>query len=284
MTPSHDRGPESVGPGRLVADAGDARLTVDAAAGGRISSLVVAGQELLVTAADYPVGWGCYPMAPFAGRIRDGRFPFSGRSYQVPRNLPPHAIHGTVFTRPWTVTGPDTMAIDLGPDWPFAGRVRQCFRLRGDALRVELALDADEPMPASLGWHPWFRRVLAGTDGRATAPSGEVELEFEAGAMWVRDGAGIPTGEHIPPGPRPWDDCFTDITAGPRLVWPGALSLEVRSDAEQWVVYDAPDALCVEPQTAPPNFPTIAPVTVVPDAPLEAWMEFRWELAAATAD
>ena len=112
----------------LVLRADTTVLTVSPAEGGRMTSLIVDGHELLVTEGDGPIRWGSYPMAPWAGRIRDGRFTFRGRAHELPPNLPPHAIHGTVFERPWTVTGPDSMTIDLGPAWPFAGRVANASR------------------------------------------------------------------------------------------------------------------------------------------------------------
>ena len=34
--------------------------------------------------------------------------------------MPPHAIHGTVLDRRWHAIDASTIAIDLGPDWPFA--------------------------------------------------------------------------------------------------------------------------------------------------------------------
>ena len=83
--------------------AGTARVLIDAEHGGRIASLSVAGMELLVNAGASALDWGCYPMAPFAGRIRNGRFSFKGTEHQLPRNAAPHAIHGTVFERPWEV-------------------------------------------------------------------------------------------------------------------------------------------------------------------------------------
>ena len=81
---------------RLVLRTADAELTIDATDGGRFASLVVDGHELLLTDGAGPIWWGCYPMAPFAGRIRDGRLDFQGHEYQLEQNLPPHAIHGTV--------------------------------------------------------------------------------------------------------------------------------------------------------------------------------------------
>ena len=263
----------------LTFAAGDARLTVSPAEGGRMTSLVVAGQELLVTEGAGPMRWGCYPMVPFAGRIRDGRFSFGGRTHQLPLNLPPHAIHGTGFYRPWTVVAPDTIAIDLGPDWPFAGRAHQRFAIRAGGLAVELSLEADQPMPGALGWHPWFRRTLTGSAGDPRPPSPPAELAFEADRMYVRDPDGMPTGTLSAPGPRPWDDCFTGVAVPPRLDWPGVLTVELRSSCDHWVVYDEPvEAICVEPQTAPPDFPTIDPRTVVPGEPLRATMDWHWWL------
>ena len=266
----------------LVLESGDACLTVDAQMGGRMTSLVVFGDELLVTHGDGPIRWGCYPMAPFAGRIREGRFTFDGRDVRLPLNLPPHAIHGTALERPWTVTAPDAMAIDLGPDWPFRGRVRQEFALDDDGLSVRLTLEADEAMPGAVGWHPWFRRTLAGTIASPRPPSGPVVLRFEPERMYRRGGDGLPTGELTDPGPRPWDDCFTGLHSAPRLTWPDRVALEIRSDCDHWVVYDERDeGLCVEPQTAPPDFPNIAPRRLEPGAPLHATMEWRWWPPAA---
>ena len=53
-------------------------------------------------------------MAPFAGRIRRGRFAFRGRDYELPLNMAPHAIHGVVFDRPWDVVSADTISVRLG--------------------------------------------------------------------------------------------------------------------------------------------------------------------------
>ena len=249
--------------------------------GGRISSLVVRGSELLVTEGDPAVMWGAFPMVPFAGRIRHGRFRFDDRDIQLAINFGPDAIHGTVFERPWQVdeASPATISIDLGPGWPFAGRVVQQFALSDSQLDVSLTLIADEPMPAALGWHPWFRRQLGGAaaDGRSAELSAPVEIHLDAAWMYLRDADDIPTGELVEPPAGPWDDCFTGLRSAPRLTWPGVLGLEVSSSCDHLVVYDEPrDAVCIEPQTAPPDFVNIAPSTTIPGVPLIATMTWRW--------
>jgi aldose 1-epimerase len=242
-----------------------------------MASLVVDGSELLARTGTGPIHWGCYPMVPYAGRIRDGVFEFEGRKIELPRTLPPHAAHGTVLDRPWTVVDERTLSIDLGPAWPFAGRVTQVFDLEAGELRASLTLESDERMPGAVGWHPWFRRRLTGTATRPAAASMPAVLRFDAARMFVRDASGIPTGDRVEPTPPPWDDCFTGLRSPPTLTWPEALTLEISSTCEYWVAYDEPaDTICIEPQTSPPDFVHDDPVIVSPGEPLTATMMWRW--------
>ena len=254
-----------------------ATITLDPEVGGRIASIVVDGLELLVTAADRSMEWGCYVMAPFAGRIRNGRFRFNGVEHQLPRNHGAHAIHGTVYDRPWKVEGTEQdralLSCDLGPDWPFSGRVAHEVVLEdsGLSLRLEIATD-DESFPAACGWHPWWRRRLS--------RGGPLEVDVDAASMWVRGPDGVPTGDLVsPPPPGPWDDCMTDLQSAPVLRWPGALELTVETTCDDLVVFDLPThAVCVEPQTGPPDALRLTPVLVEPGWPLVAEVTFRWRL------
>ena len=270
---------EPDGSGLLHLSAGAASATVVPAGGARIGSLEVAGRELLVTEAASPYGWGIFPMVPFAGRIRRGIVRFRGHTYTLPTTLPPHAIHGTLSDATWTVLGAPrvdhvVLTAALGAPWPFRGRVIHRVRLEPSALHASLELDAEEPMPAWVGWHPWFRRSVEGARD-------EVELRVEPGWMLARDGEGIPAGERVRPGPRPWDDAFTGLREAPRLRWPGVVELTVESSCRYWVIYDEePHGICVEPQTAPPDSVNWMPeeaVLVEPGRPLIATLTLRWK-------
>lgn len=228
--------------------AGDASVVIDHEHGGRLASLRVGDLELLIGQAENgedPLGWGLFPMAPWAGRIRHGRFTWGSRSRAVPLDAPPHAIHGTTYTRRWDVLGPGHLGCDLGDLWPWPGRVEQRVELEADQLSLTLEIEADSPMPVSAGWHPWFRRHLAGADVAVTLP---------AERMWRKDADGIPDGTLVDPAPGPWDDAFTALIGPVELTWPGVLHLAVESDCEHVVVFDEPaGAVCVEPQSAPPD-------------------------------
>ena len=269
-----DRDPDVAGAGAtdtLVLEAPGVSATVDLVAGGRLSSLRIDGHELLKTTGDGPFAWGSFPMVPFAGRIRDAILWFDGVRHDLPASMPPHAIHGTVLDRRWLPVDEGVIGVDLGPDWPFRGRAFQGFALGPDSLTCRLELHADEPMPASIGWHPYLLRRIDGVG----AP---LELELDAGAMLVRDPAGIATDVTVKPGPGPWDDCFLGLRRPPLVRWPGFLALTIESDCPAWVIYtELEDAICVEPQTAPPNALNTQPTVVRPGEPLIAEMTWRWE-------
>jgi aldose 1-epimerase len=83
------------------------------------------------------------------------------------------------------------------------------------------------------------------------------------------------------PPPGPWDDAFTGLRANPVLAWPGRLRLELESTCRWWVVYSMPaHAICVEPQSGPPDAVNLAadlgPGVVGPGAPLVHAMRWRW--------
>lgn len=256
---------------------GSLAVVVDAGAGGRIASLVIGRAERLVTqspARDPLLGWGCYPMAPWAGRVRNGSFRFGGTDYRLPLRLPPHALHGTVVDRAWTVDRVTTtsvhLSIDLGPEWPWAGGVSQSIEIDGDdrvgCLRSRLEITADSAFPAQVGWHPWF-----------ADHNGPPRLAFSAQAMYRRDAHGIPTGDMVSPGPHPWDDCFVGVSEPPTLTFSDGLQMSVWSDCDHWVVYEPGDAVCIEPQSGPPDGFTLQPHIVSPGSPLSRTMLITWE-------
>ena len=224
-----------------------AAVTVDPAAGGRLAELVVHGHPVLVARDQDPMRWGSYPMVPFAGRIRHGRFTFDGATHELPVNLGPHAIHGYGYTEPWEIIDDQSIGWQFAAPWPFAGRAVQRFTLTDTHLELSMQVTADERQPLMAGWHPWFRRRL---DNGAT-----VTLDVGPATMYALDHEAIPTGELVAPPPGPWDNCFTDLVHEPTLRWgDDELVLRLSSTADHWVVFTEPEhAVCVEPQSGAPD-------------------------------
>ncbi|KIZ19568.1 aldose epimerase [Streptomyces natalensis] len=257
--------------------AGDAEVTVRPDLGCRLGSLRVGGVELLRQGDTY----GSFPMVPWCGRIDHGRFRNGGALHQMPVNAAPHAIHGTGRDLRWrTARAGAREAVftyrlaDPAAPWPYPGTVTQQVELAEDGGSLTLTLGVEtigDSFPAQAGWHPWFRRNLG--DGGA-----DVTVDFAAEWQEERGADHLPTGRRIPPKPGPWDDCFgmpqgVHVT----LTWPGRLQLTVASRAEWVVVYDEQaEAVCIEPQSGPPNGLNTLPHLVTPIDPLEVSTTWSW--------
>jgi galactose mutarotase-like enzyme len=254
--------------------AGNASVAIDPADGGRMTSLRIGQFELLCNVGNDPTMYGSFVMAPYAGRVRAGTFTHHDTHVSLPINLPPHAAHGLALDRPWTVLEQDEnsaiLSCEFDQRWPFGGRVVHYTRIEPDRLVQKLAVEADQrSFPASIGWHPWFARRLA-----HTTPA---QVWLEASAMLRRDADSITTRQRMRPTDGPWDDTFVDVDWPVSVNWPGVLRLDIDADTSYVVVFDEGEvALCVEPQTSPPNSVNSDPLVVRPGRPLRARTDWRW--------
>ncbi len=267
--------------GSVLLRAGAVSLTLAPDAGGRASSLVVDGMELLAQDTPTAVGWGWYPMAPWPGRLRDNAISWAGRQHPMPLSHESWAIHGTVYDVGWDVEDADpgsagaplayaVLGVELVAPWPWPGRVRQTWRLTPTALETVLEVSTHaEEFPAEVGWHPWFRKLL--DRGEAAV------LELDSTQMYLRGADFLPTGEVVPRPAGPYDDTFALPSGEVALCWPGALRLTCTTDCGYVVVYDErPRGICVEPQTAPPDGINIAPGVAAPGHPRVARATWTW--------
>lgn len=243
--------------------AGADRAVIDLAGGGRLASLIAGGAErLVVGGADPPLDtmWGCFVMAPWVGRLEEGRLPWAGHEHRVPCDHGRHAIHGVAFDVPWRVedrtASSARLGVDLDARWPLGGRVTHTLDLRAGALRFGLEVEAGPSgMPAALGWHPWF-------DGRARPE----RAGLVADRVLETDDDLVPTGRTRPirgdadlsAGPVLGDRRLDHVYAGARgpalVAWRDlALRIDFGPPLATAVVYTPAHAVCVEPQSAWPN-------------------------------
>lgn len=273
--------------GTVHLEAGPAHLEVDPDDGARLTSLRVHDHELLVTGDGGGVGYGCFVMAPWAGRLRDGRVSADRRTLQLRREPDDgHALHGIVHSRAWSLVGADTHEArfelrlpaasgeradaDVGADGWFTDlHLVQDLLLRPDRLELRLRVTPDATTPVTVGWHPWFRRQIADT---------EVALDVPASHILRKDRVGITTIDTAPIPPRPWDDTFIGLSGPVRLRWGDLLELEVATDAAHVVVFTGRTyGVCVEPQSGPPDEANLADRRMAtPDQPVSLASTWRW--------
>ena len=226
--------------------------------------------------AKKPTSYGIPVLFPFPNRIRNRRFTFQGRKFQV--DVPQH---GFVRDKRWSEVASGagdaegawvTVALEarqcasaILDQFPFPFRIEVTYRLRASAL--ELAAVArntgDATMPVGFGIHPYFRAPDRGT------------VCVPADARWELADH-LPTGRLVPVDDRfdlrkpraiaglALDDVYTHVGAradggaratidDPTLRRRTAIEFDSRSLPE-CVVYTPPAprrAICVEPQSCP---------------------------------
>jgi aldose 1-epimerase len=194
----------------ILEDDSGSRLEVWPAMGFNAYRWTVGGEELLYRDPAFfdevkPTRSGWPILFPFPNRIRDGRFTWSGKEYQLPKNDPSgkNAIHGFVASRPWRVVDHRADVVDArltaefesvrdGSEvvnlWPGAFRLRVAYRLLGRShLRVEATVEnpGAAPLPFGLGYHPYFRVAPFGGEKAC--------IEIEGGKQWKLED-NLPTG------------------------------------------------------------------------------------------
>lgn len=266
----------------VVLRAGAWEAEVRPEVGGSLATLRRDGVDVLrpmPTDSTDPLHAACFPLAPWCNRVRDSRFTHGTRAIILPANFPPepHSLHGLSWHRPWTVERRTDAECRLADEydgagsWPWAFRAEQQIALEADGLTLTLALanPSDEPMPAGLGLHPYFRRRP------------ETRVRFAAGHVLLAQPDCLPTGEIAPA------DRFGDWAAGAPLPgetvdhcfaeWSGDAEIADSLGTIALTAHGAPflhlyapadvSALCLEPVSHSPDALNRAPEEMLVLAP-----------------
>ena len=164
-----------------------------------------------------PEAMACFPLVPWAGRIRNGSFRFGGDEIAPSCDGGP-ALNGHGWRRPWRVAGRSAAQVVLeyrhdGGAWPWAYCARQTVALCGGALSLTLSVtnEADRLMPAGLGFHSAFPFAS------------EASLDAAARGLWQGNLAhGLE---------EPGDPVFTGWNGSASIAWPGrGMALRLSAD------------------------------------------------------
>jgi aldose 1-epimerase len=249
---------------------GDFRLEVVPQLGAAVAAFTCRGHHVLRPArrgTDNPFETSSFALVPYANRIAGGAFRFAGRDVLIPRNAPDqaHPLHGDAWRHPWNIreTGERHTVLTFEHErdsWPWRYRAEQTLTLNDSGLVVDLSLRNTDslPMPAGLGWHPYFPL------------SADVELRAQVLGAWLSNGECLPTDHITDSRLGDWsrgevveratlvDNCHTGWT-GPALIRYPREGLELSmaaSGALRWLhIYIPPgrDFFCVEPVSHMPD-------------------------------
>ena len=243
--------------------AGDYRLVLEPARGGSIARFDWRGEPLLrPTGGPSIFDTACFPLVPFSNRIAHGRFRCGGREVVLAPNFPGsdnlHPLHGFGWLAAWAVVTHSAESAVLrhlhaAGEWPWNYAAEQSFTLDEGGLSHELSLTnlGDTPMPAGLGFHPYFPRN--GETLYCGMHHGQWRTSAD-GLPLVLDsrGAAIDWWGGQPVGSRLVDTLYTGREGPLAVLWPErgiALEIAPSDNLGCTVVYTPPgaDYFCVEP-------------------------------------
>jgi aldose 1-epimerase len=143
-------------------------------------------------------GFSSYNLAPYSNRIKSNKFVFQGREYQMKPNWADEilTIHGDIRNRELAMTRSE-QALEFWYDsrnvsdsnYPFDYSFKTRYALEDDVFvsHLEVQNVGTEPMPAGLGYHPYFVSSFLGS---SAAP----KLQFQASSVYLTDTTRIPDG------------------------------------------------------------------------------------------
>lgn len=243
--------------------AGDSRLDLSPERGGSVLRFDWRGMPIFRPATGPGIlDVASFPLVPFSNRVALGRFMAAGREVVLAPNFPgtdhPHPLHGFGWLAQWDVIALDERHAVLehryaGGEWPWPYVAEQRLDLYDDGLEMSLSVTnlGHDPMPAGLGFHPYFPRQAD------TLYHGLHRGE------WRNDPTGLPLAQEISPTPQDWwhgspvgcravDTLYTNRHGGLRIEWPSrrlALKIAPSATLPHTVVYSPTgmDYFCVEP-------------------------------------
>jgi aldose 1-epimerase len=179
--------------------------------GGQTLQLLYADPGLFLETEPRPTRSGIPILFPFPNRIRDGRFAWGAKEYQLPLNdsTRQNAIHGFACRRAWRLVGEGAdekeawvrgafrAAVDDPnslPLWPADHEIQVTYRLGQGCLRIEAEVRNPDAiaLPFGLGYHPYFRLPFT-----ANARADNCTISVPARSYWLTKDS-LPTGQTEP--------------------------------------------------------------------------------------
>lgn len=200
-----------------------------------------------------------FVMAPWAGRIQNGRFTYQDQEIYYPSAIEgyPHSMHGFVRDSAWHIMAQTQSSLSLqfihhtDDKWPFSFELIQTYELKENGLLIELSVSniGESMMPFSMGHHPFF------------PCNQQTKLYVNVQKAWYNDDLMMPTyldvhpmvrqlAQGYPVQEQAWDTIFTGWDRQVLIDWGShRVRYQVSSPMDFFVLYNPAGEswFCAEP-------------------------------------
>lgn len=237
-------------------------VKTDGANGARVTSIGFGEYQILQPNWNLEYSnfeWGSFFMAPWCNREVAGPRTVLNKQINLQTNCDDGtAIHGLVHDNSWKKTSHGFKVEMDHKDFPWPFSVESEIKVTEATFRLNLSLTniGSEPMPAGIGWHPWFNAADGDMQVEVFAKS-EYEFNSRYQAATSPKPVESPMGLHQPQ----WGShrLFTDLTSQEVfLTWPKQklqAKLTFSDELDHLLIYAKQDShsIAIEPQSHAPN-------------------------------
>ena len=232
---------------------GNQRLAINQIGGG-IVSYQIEGKDMIMSYEKSPeekVGMMGDVLFPFPGRIKESKYEFDGKNYQLDGAFKKdgHSIHGFVTDKEWEVEERQENFVRLSykitkeeyekNGYPFSLKIEIRYSLGDKGIKVETNITntGEEKAPFGLGFHPYFTAGTDRVDNISLKIDAKKLVEFDdnlfpTGKMIELSGQELDYNQEKNIGDKIIDNCFTELNyidgicrteisskAGKNIIW-----------------------------------------------------------------
>jgi len=228
--------------------------------GAHIDSLWLSGKEVLMKSDDsIQTHGGCAILIPFANRVREAKYSWFGKVYQLPKNNGENSIHGFTKDMEWEISKTDKgmiLSTEIKrQDYPSELKCGSRIELSEESLKIGFTFSnvGDEDVPLSVGLHPYF---LHGGSWEVEEPArlrmlNYVDTFFPNGTTTDVESAFLSSKTN-----REFDNCF--FVGSELILRINAGTIKIQTENMNYFVlyngnYSNQKSVAVEPMTSAPD-------------------------------
>ena len=198
----------------------DMYVFIDLKNGGSIQELKLKGKSIICENPnfDYADSYASSILFPFVNRLREGKYKFQGKVYEVPVNEHGgNAHHGLLFNKRFSLIACEAInneakAIiqyetkgEIG--YPFAFKITLTYTIGNNYMYINMKIRnlSQSEIPYSVGWHPYF----------LSSDLSKSNVLFDKSVDVITDQKGVafkfvdsPSKVNLVPAQKEIDDCF----------------------------------------------------------------------------